>query len=101
MYSLLLHSWPLGVGEGVCQSGAPAPPLAFVCDVCVGHLYNFICIDMCRLEFSKEYQHRVKTFLINDSFIGSSCVCREMAGNMFVQSLPVKQLNVDTVISRP
>lgn len=65
-------------------------------DVCVGCLYNFIWMDMRRLEFP-EYQHRIITFLISDSFLRSSNVREEMAGRTLTQHLPLKRLNMRMV----
>ena len=54
-------------------------------------------MDVCRLEFPK-YQRRIRTFLIGDSFLSSSNVREEMAGDALTQSLPLKRLNVRVVI---
>ena len=51
---------------------------------------------MRRLEFP-EYQHRIITFLISDSFLRSSNVREEMAGRMLTQHLPLKRLNMRMV----
>lgn len=54
-------------------------------------------MDMHRLEFP-EYQHRIITFLISESFLSSN-VREEMAGRMLTQHLPLKKrLNMRMVI---
>lgn len=64
--------------------------------MCVGRLYNFMQMDMHRLEFPEEYPHKVTTFLISDSFL-SSHMPKEVTGNTFVQCPPLKWLNVDVI----
>lgn len=53
-------------------------------------------MDMRRLEFP-EYQHRIITLLISDSFLRSSNVREEMAGRTLTQHLPLKRLNTRMV----
>ena len=53
-------------------------------------------MDMRRLEFP-EYQHRIITLLISDSFLRSSNVREEMAGRTLTQHLPLTRLNMRMV----